>query len=69
MRFNVHENKPGDNIVRKGEMIINKIFSFSHNISTPFKTNLILVNFILSPTNALNLNQSKILLFDKELHD
>ena len=61
--------KQFENIVRKGEnagyqhfLLFPKIFSII------FKTNLIFsISFILSSSNAFNLDQSKTLLFGKEL--
>ena len=50
----------------KEKMLVTSIFSFSHNVFYPRKTNLkFLVTFDLSPTNAFNLDMANILLFGK----
>ena len=56
-----------ENIVGKGENAVTSIFSFSHSVFYDIlKTNFnILVTFMLSSANALNLDQSKILSFGK----
>ena len=52
----------------KEKMLVTSIFSFSHNVFLPFpKTNSIFHSHFLSSANALNLDQSKILSFGKEL--
>ena len=61
--------KPSETIVGKGENAGNQqIFPFSTMFSTLSKTNFkFSVTFILSPANAFNFDQSKILSFGKEL--
>ena len=52
----------------KGEMLVNSIFRFT--VTTLSKINIIiLATFILSYANALNLDQSIILSFGKELNE
>ena len=49
-------------------MLVTSIFYFSHNVFCPSQTNFkFSITFILSFVNAFNLDQSKILLFGKEL--
>ena len=51
-------------------MLVNSIFFFSHNVFNPIRNKkiIILVDFIFSSTDALNLDQCRILLFDKVLN-
>ena len=49
-------------------MLVTSIFSFTHNVFYPLKTNFnFSVTFILSSANAFNLDLTKILSFGKEL--
>ena len=51
-----------------GENAVTSIFSFSHNVSTLSKIEIIILdNFILLSANAFNLDQSQILSFGIEL--
>ena len=60
--------KPFENIVGKREMLVIKIFSFSHNVFYPFKNKFqFFSHLFLSSANAFNLDQSKISSFGKEL--
>ena len=52
----------------KEKMLVTSIFSFSHNVFYPSKTNFnFSATFNLSSANAFNLDQSKNLSFGKEL--
>ena len=60
--------KSSENIAGKGKMLVTSIFSFSQNIFTNSKTNLIVFSqFILSSANAFILDQSKNLLLGEKL--
>ena len=60
--------KPFENIVGKEEMLETSIFSLFHNVFDPSQAKLqFLFTFIVSSANAFNVDQSKILLFGKEL--
>ena len=69
LTFNDPRKKPLENIVGKGENAGNQHFLlFPTLFSTLSKTNFkFLFTFILSPADAFNLDQSKILSFGKEL--
>ena len=67
---------PFQNIAGKGENAGDQHFLFFRNCFQPYPSNhsslskytiIILANFILSSANAFNLDQSRILLFGKEL--
>ena len=50
------------------KMLVTSIFSIAHNVSDPFQKELLFLSCIyFSSTNALNLDQSRILLFGKDL--
>ena len=62
------KNKPFENIVGKGENAGNSIFSFFPHC-TQSMTKIILDNIILKSANAPSLDQSRILLFGKEVNE
>ena len=60
-------------MLEKDKMLYTIIFSFSHNVFHPFQHNfqflIHIYYFVGQSENSFNLDQSKIMLFGKELPD